>query len=119
VHDHGVGGGRRGELGGARPHERVHDAVEPLPGLRVREHDRGESGPVQRPVVPQHVLPEGLDDRGQARRAGLDDLPRDPVGVDHDGPPGGQESRDGALARSDPAGQPYAQHARTVAIARE
>ena len=48
--------------------------------------------------------------KGQPR-AGLDDLPGDPVGVDDHRAALGQQGRDGALPRSDPAGQPDVQHA--------
>ena len=53
----------------------------------VGEDDRGERRPVQRAVRPSTCSPERLDDGGQARRAGLDHLAGDPVGVDHDGAP--------------------------------
>ena len=47
--------------------------------------------PVQGAVGGEHPLAEGLDDRGQARRAGLDDLAGDRVGVDDHGAPRGQQ----------------------------
>ena len=43
----------------------------------------------------------------------------DAVRVDDARTPGGQQAGHGALARSDPAGQPDPQHARTVATAGE
>ena len=99
-----------------RPHQRVHDAVEPRAGLRVGEDDRGEGRPVQRPVrrsarcspkasttAASPGVPGSTTSRA-IRSASITTAPR-----------AGQERRHGALARSDPAGQPDAQHVRTVA----
>ncbi len=110
VHDDRVRSGRRQQLGGALPHQRVDDRLERLPALRVREHDRGQGGAVERPVGGQHLGAELLHDRGQARCARLDDLARDRVGVDDDGAEGGQPLSDRALPRPDAPGQRDAGH---------
>jgi hypothetical protein len=94
----------------------MDDPVEPRAGVGVGEHDRRERGSVQGAVRGQDAVAERLHDRGQARAARLEDLAGDAVGVDDDRSSLGQQRRDRALPRPDPAGQPDAQHPRTVAI---
>ena len=98
-----------------RPDQRMDDRVKPAPGLGVAEHHAGQRRPVQGPVRCEELPAERLDDGGEPRSAGLDHLAGDDVGVHDDRPACGQEPGDGALPRPDPAGQPDAQHVRTVA----
>ena len=113
--DDGVAGQRRDDLGRPRAHQRVDDAVQAGPGLRVAEHDRGQRRAVQDAVGGEHPVPERLRDRRQTGRPGCDDLAGEDVGVHQVGAPVDQQAGDRALARADPAGQSDPQHARTVA----
>ncbi len=116
--DDGAGGGGGVELGRPPPDQRMHDPVEPAAGLGVGEHDRGQGRAVEGSLGGEHPGSERPDDGIQARRPGLHHLTGDAVGVDDARAPGGQQAGHGALARSDHAGQPDPQHARTVASAR-
>jgi hypothetical protein len=98
------------------PDEGVDDGVEKRTLLGVGEDDRCQRRPVQDAVRAQYPVTECLDDGGQSRRTGCQHLTGDQVGVDDHGPARGEQRRHGALARSDSAGQPDAQHTRTVAI---
>ena len=104
------------DLDRPRPHQRMHDAVEPRPGRGSANTTAASAGRSSAPSAASTPSPERLDHRRQPGRARLDDLAGDRVGVD-DRPPRARPAGpgDGALARSDPAGQPDAQHARTVA----
>jgi hypothetical protein len=108
---------RRGghQLGGPRADARVDDAVEGGAGGLVGEHAPRELGPVEHAVT-DHVVAEGLPDRGEPVGAGFDDLASDPVGVDHRRTVLGEPPGHCGLAGADPAGEAYAQHAGILAV---
>ena len=66
----------------------------------------GEGGPVEATVGGHDAGAEACHDRGQPGGARLDDLAGDRVGVDDHRAVLGEQRGDGALARSDAAGQP-------------
>jgi hypothetical protein len=83
-HDRVLGGGLF-ELAGAGAHEGVHDRVERGELRGVGEDDGAEPRPVQTAVGREHLLAEGLHDRGESRGPGCDDLACDAVRVDQHG----------------------------------
>ena len=76
----------------------------------VREDEPAERGAVEATVVIEDVGAEPLDDRGEGRRAGLDDGAGRLIGVDDPGAPFGQERRHGRLPGADPSREPHDQH---------
>jgi hypothetical protein len=110
VDDDRVGGCLRDPARGGRPYERMDDLLEPAPRLAVAEHDPAQRRPVEAAVGAEDLLAEGRDHLRQPVRAGLDDLPREHVGVDDDRPVGGESRGSRALAGADAAGQTHHQH---------
>ena len=88
----------------------VRDRFELLAGRVVDEGDGRELRPVERAVGVEDAGAEAPDELRERRRPGLDDLTRDPVGVDDDRAPVCEHRRDGRLPRADPARQPDHQH---------
>jgi hypothetical protein len=110
VHDHGAGlrlADLPQELGTDR---RVRDRFEVPSGLVVDERLLRQRRPVERAVGLQDVGAEPLDELLQRLGPGLDDLPRDEVGVDHERAPGAQQVGDGGLPRTDAARQADHEH---------
>ncbi len=111
-HDHVIGVLLRGEPPSGLDADRwMHDRVQLFERRGVVEHDRREHRPVQPAVAVENPGAEPLDDRVQHRLAGLLELPGDRVGVDDDGPPGGQERGDGRLPGADAAREAHEDHA--------
>ncbi len=71
----------------------------------------GQRGPVEPPVGVRDLGAEPLDHRRKAGLTGLDDLPGDGVGVDHDRAAPGQGAGHGRFPRSDPTAQSDTKHA--------
>ena len=112
-HDDVIGVPLRGEPASGLDADRgMHDRVELLERRRVVEHDRRERGPVEAAVAVEDAGAEPLDDRVEHRLAGLLELSGDRVGVDHHGPPGGQQRGDGRLSGADAAREAHEDHGR-------
>jgi len=88
-----VGGGGEGVVAGGRS--------------RVAKPGRAGPLPVERSVGGEDRGTEPRDELGESRLARLDDLACEEVGVDDRGAALDEETRDGTLARCDPASQPY------------
>ena len=96
-----------------RPDRRMGDGLEVAQRGRVGEDDPPERRAIEGPVVAQDARPEPRDDRVEGRLAGLDDLARDPVGIDDDDPgPFPEPARDRRLAAPDRPGHPDPDRAR-------
>ena len=77
------GGRELGEPGSdPRPDRGVSDRLKPRPSGRIRENDGAEGLSVDPPVGTEDAATEGRDDLSVGGLAGLDHLPRQPVGVD-------------------------------------
>src|SRR5262249_26895249 len=96
------------------PYARVHDAFESGARLRIGKDDPAERGPVERAVGSEHAFSERRHDLVEARRARLDHLARQQIGVDDHGAQLCEPPRDSALSASDAAGQTPHPHARTI-----
>ena len=97
----------------------MRDRLELLAGLVGHERPLGERGPVERPVGPQDLGAEPLDQLGERRRPGLHHLRGDRVGVDHHRAPFHEDLGDGRLARPDAAREPHHEHVASLRAARE
>ena len=86
------------------------DGFEILARLRVGKDDLAQGDAVQGAIGCHHRVAEAFVDRSQAGRADSDDLARQLVGVDDDGPELSKPLCRGRLARADPACESYAQH---------
>lgn len=85
MNDHGIGARGPFQLGRTGTDQRVDDRVEGGEPFGVGEDDRAELRPVQGSVRGQDPGAERLYESGVPGSPGLDDLARDPVGVDEDG----------------------------------
>jgi hypothetical protein len=106
-----VGCGAASQFGGPGAYARVNDLLELPPCLLVAEDHRTECGPVELAGVGEHPRPEHLDDLGETRRAGRDDLAGEHIGIDDHRTVTGEAPRDRALACPDPPGKTNLQHA--------
>ena len=77
---------------------------------RVTEHDPSQRGPVEGAVAADDIGAEPVDDGGEPRGAGFDDLARHGIGVDDDRPERRELGRHGRFAGADPPGEAHAQH---------
>ena len=87
MHDHRVRAGVVDDLRGALPDRGLGQALEVAQGRRVTEHDPTQRGPVERAVAADDTGAEPVDDGGERRGAGFDDLARHGIGVDDDARP--------------------------------
>src|SRR3954454_20433455 len=85
----------------------MDDRLERRPPFGIGEHDPSQRTAVERAVAGEDARPELLDDGREPRRTGGHDLAGERVGVDHDHSELAQDARHRALARRDPAGEPY------------
>src|SRR6185503_13953235 len=76
----------------------------------VREYAPAELRTIEPAAFVEDRAAEPTDERGEAGRAGLDDLARNRVSVDDRRAVRGEEPRHGRLAARDPAREPDAQH---------
>ena len=105
VQDHDALEAGRPELGepGSNPvpDRRVSERFESLPSGRISEDNGAEGFAVDPPVGPQDAATEGGDDLSVGGLAGLNHLPRQPVGVDDEAAERPEHRRDGALTGRD------------------
>ncbi len=91
--------GRGGhELGGACGDPRMGDGVQLLARLLISEGQRRQCRSIQRAILSQHPCSEGGHQCLESFAARRHHLPRDRVGIDHEGPSGRQHCGHGALA---------------------
>jgi hypothetical protein len=103
--DHDRGGIRGSlELGGPRPHCRVHDAFQVAACERISKDNVGQPCPVELAVF-TYLRTETINDCGKPRGARLDDLASQQVSVNDDSTARCQFRGYEALARGDTAGQ--------------
>ena len=115
VHDDRVRAGVVDDLRGAVPDRRVGQGLEVAQGRRVTEDDPAEGRPVEPAVAVDDVRAEPVDDGGQRRGAGLDDLARHGIGVDDHRPERRELGRHGRLAGADPPVRPTRSMSATLA----
>ena len=95
--------------------ERVQDRFEDGALLGVREDDAAKTGAVDGALRGQDLLAERLGHGLVRRRAYFDETVSDLVGVEDGGAQGGEDARDGRLARGDSTGQTDPQDERLAA----
>ena len=103
------------ERTGSRTDQRVGDGFQILARLRIGKDDLAQRATIQRTIGCHHRVAKALADRSQTGRVDGDDLTRQPVGVDDHGPELGKPLCHGRLARADPTGESYTEHAPTLA----
>jgi hypothetical protein len=79
-------------------HLRMHDRLQIVERGAVGEDDAGELRPIELAVVAQDVVAEPANDGAQRLGAGANGVPRERVGVEHDGAVLRKHPGDGGLA---------------------
>ena len=94
---------------------RVHEGVQFLHDLGIREHDCGKRKAIEGAVLSNDSGAKPLHDRFEHRGPRLLQFACQSIGIDDHCPLRGQASRHGRLARTDPTSKPHDDHATTVA----
>ena len=100
---------------GERAHARMDDRLELFSRRRIVENRRAELLPVESAVGLQHFGAECFDDFFPGVALGLDDFPRQRVGVDDRRAEAREDFRDRSFSRGDAAGQADQFHATLMA----
>ena len=89
------------------PHGGVHDLAEPAARIGVGEHDCAEPRAVEGAVGAHEVRAESVPERANHRHARGLQFVDDRIRVDHQRAERGEQARNRALARADPACEPH------------